>query len=65
MGIVDPGYCSKVRMPCLRNGFNSYNDTNKPPGVMCADFFTVPDVMGTYPQTDFVLLFVFTYNLSN
>lgn len=56
-GKLPRGYCSVLLSPCTRLHSNlSLNASQAVPRSTCAPYFTVPDVLGTFAQTDVMWL---------
>lgn len=57
LGNIPDSYCTRIWSPCIAYSTNdTLNETQAAPGSKCAMYFTVPDVMGTYAQTDVMWL---------
>lgn len=54
IGSVPKAYCSHIYAPCTAHPNGTLNSTQAPQGATCKPYFTVPDTLGTMPQSDFV-----------
>lgn len=64
VGNIPLKYCHQTLTPCTRLSNGSYNTTLLPTGAKCADYYNVPDALGTYPQADVYFMCANTIHLA-
>lgn len=57
MGKIPEMYCSVIYTPCTLLQDNvTLNASQATPGTVCATYFTIPDILGTLPISDYMFL---------
>ncbi|MGL5599255.1 MAG: hypothetical protein ACRDDA_14365 [Aeromonas sp.] len=56
VGKIPDHNCGIIYSPCTKNATGHFNESEATGKAKCATYFTVPDAMGTTPQTNFVWL---------